>query len=192
MLFSGKTSPYLPIAQKLGLEYQANADKAFSLAWAVLPELQKSGRARHVMFGPVQDHDLTIFQSSYTVQTGQAPIQVSHAVYSVPVPGWPDMHITRFRRGWLYAFFYRKARRERVLTGDGLFDGRRVVKCADPGFAQVLLTQDLRSFLLEKDSVAWRVVGERLCLIYRGNLRADRIEESIQRLYGFVQCVPNL
>jgi hypothetical protein len=48
----------------------------------------------------------------------------------------------------------------------------------------------MQAFMLTKIRVRWRIGSGRVCLIYPGTLKPDRIEASLQRMRGFWSRVP--
>lgn len=175
-------------AQELGLSYEPKADKSFRDAWAVLPEIVKSGSVKHLIVGQVDKRELTAFEHTRMVMVGNVPMVIAHCVYSTPAEGWPDLHVTR--RGWFSRWRFNAGKRSGLLIGDEKFDAQRQVKSDSEEFARWLLGPDLRVLLLEDDSAAWRVVGQQLCLIYKHKMRAEQIQASIYRLQRFWSALP--
>lgn len=181
------------LVTELGFEYTKKADDNFRDAWAVLPEVKSKGTVSHLLVGDVDGREVSIFQ--HTRQEGMmmigstpAPNIVTFSVYSNSAIGWPEIHITR--RGWASRRRLRRGKPDGILTGDESFDQRRKVETTDERFVRTLLQPAMREFLLEKNNVAWRVVGERLCLIYTGGLRFGKVRASLDRLRRFWAQVP--
>jgi len=181
------------LQQEYGLHYTAKTDDAYRDAWSVLPEVEKRGSVTHLFVGEVDGREICIFQHSRQegitmIGTTPAPRIVSFSVYSTPAPGWPDFSITP--RGWWSRRAVRRGTYEGFLTGDEAFDERWEVQTDDPEFVRTLLTPAMREFLRTKHDVRWRVVGERLCMIYAGCLAFSHIAGSIERLRRFWSLVP--
>jgi hypothetical protein len=176
------------MAAELGLNYQRKADRSFRDAWSVVPEVKKAGTIKHVMAGRVGGLDVTVFQHSYVVFAGQAPVVITHSIYSTPAPGWPNINVAR--RGWFSRWALKRGRCAELLTGDNSFDTERVVRTADHEFAAWLLGPEMRALLLEDDRVTWQIVEQQLCLVYRGALKPEKIRVSVDRLRRFWAAVP--
>ena len=176
-------------AESLGMAYQKSADGEFRKAWHALPDTPKHGKTQHVLFGIVRDVEVTAFQHTTTTMAGSTPIVIVKSVYSCPVPGWPDLEIRR--RGALGRWMFGFGTAGGVRTGDVRFDREWQATSEDRRFLEELLSSDrLRAFITGKQSVKWRVVKGRLCLIYQGSLRGDRVGTSIDRLLGFLEATP--
>jgi hypothetical protein len=175
-------------AAGLGLTYQRKADNQFGKAWKVLPEIKNGGSIGHLMVGQVSGVDVTAFQNTFVLMVSNAPIIIRHCVYATPAPGWPDLRVTR--RGWFSRWRFKRGARTGLLTGDERFDARREVKCEDQTFARWLLGEDMRRLMLEADEVTWRIIGEQLCLVYKGGMRPEGLVMSVDRLVRFWSAVP--
>lgn len=178
------------LADQMGLGYEPVADDAFRDAWSVLPEIQKAGRARHVVAGPAYGIELTAFEHVRFTMAGNQPQIITHSVYSMPAAGWPDLQVTprigRSRRQ------FKKGKREGLLIGEDGFDEQREVKAKDAAFARWLLAPEMRKLMLEEKGAKWYVVGEQLCLVYPQPLSAERIRKSVDRLRRFWSAVPTV
>ncbi len=55
------------------------------------------------------------------------------------------------------------------------------VKASDEDFALMLLSPMMQQFLVEKTNVTWHLNQGRVCLVYNGSLKFDRLEASVRR-----------
>lgn len=180
-----------PLIERYGLVPYADSKREYAKAWSVLPEIPKNGKIKRMYVGELDGRELTLFEHQFTTMAGQTPIQVSHTVYSVPAPGWPELGVTP--RHWLAKLFWRPGgRRPRgsIQTGDHAFDRDWAVRTEHEELVTLLLDDGLRAHIASKPGVRWRIVGERLCLIYTGRLRNDLAEASIDRLRQFLALTP--
>ena len=177
-----KTTP-LTIANELGLSYLAEGDKAFKSAWALIPEVSRSGKVEHVIFGTRDGVEVTAFQHTMMIQTGQAPITVIRSIYSCETPMLPKTVIRR--RTIIGRLVKSMGLWKGLLTGDARFDRHFRVDSEDEAFARALLNDPMRAHILRKHNVTWRLQDARLCLIYNGKMRAERIGASFERLLEF-------
>ncbi|MEQ9617293.1 MAG: hypothetical protein RLN60_04585 [Phycisphaerales bacterium] len=170
-------------AQQLGMGYLPAGDKDFRAAWATLPEVSKSGKIKHIIFGVRDGVEATGFQHQVTMHTGQAPIVVFRSIYSCEIPTVPETHIATRN------LFQRAARKlglaRGIETTDSRFDRFWSVKSQDERFAIDLLNERLRAHITHKRGVTWRLMNGRLCLIYGGSMKADRVGSSLERLLAF-------
>lgn len=181
------------MAQRRGWLFTERAEKELATAWSFLPEVPRNGKMGPLIYADVEadgpgspPREVTIFQHTYTTMVGSTPSQVAHSVYSLDAgPEWPDLSIHRRHRGLVGLLSNWRFTGRAVPTGDERFDERRFVLCRDEAFVRRLLTPELREHVLSKDGVMWRISHGRLCLIYRGRLRADRMERSVWRLVEF-------
>lgn len=177
-----KTTP-LTSAHELGLHYLAEGDKEFKAAWALIPEVSRSGKVEHVMFGTREGVEVTAFQHTMMVQTGQAPITVIRSIFSCETPVLPR---TVIRRRTIFGrLFKAMGLWKGLLTGDARFDLHFRVDSEDEAFARALLNDPLRAHILRKHDVTWRLQDARLCLIYSGKMRGERVPASFERLLEF-------
>lgn len=115
---------------------------------------------------------------------GMIPMpSVYELFYVYPAPNWPKVRI-RARRG-LGRLFYRFGRRKGLVLDNDQFNASFRVDCADEDFAILLLNPELQAFLLEKTNVDWSAGHGAIKLFYRGQLRKNRVDQSLQRLRRF-------
>ena len=165
------------IVAGLGLSYLAEGDKAFKTAWSCIPEISKSGKIQHVMYGERDGVEMTGFQYTMVMHTGQAPIVVNKAVYSCEIPAVPRTVIRRM--AFFTRFFRWLGLVKSISTGDSRFDRVFRIDSADESFARSLLSDRLRAHILDKATVTWRLQDGRLILIYAGRMRASRVGASM-------------
>lgn len=108
---------------------------------------------------------------------------VVEVFYVLPAPDWPKVRI-RARRG-LGRLLYRFGRRPGLMLDDDRFNAAFRVESEDDDFAISLLRPELQSFLLEKRNVDWSAGRGAIKLWYRGRLRMDRVDRSLERLGRF-------
>jgi len=175
-------------AHSLGFGYERKAGAEFRKAWSVMPEVAKSGKIRHVIFGESNGIEVTGFETRHTIHTGQVPITVVRTVYSCSIASCPSLSLSR--RGFIRELFYKLGWFKGVTTGDSAFDLKWRVRCKDEEFVRELLTDAARAHIRTKISVSWRLDAGRLCLSYAGTMRGDRIGASIERLLAFHSLLP--
>ncbi len=103
--------------------------------------------------------------------------------YVLPAPNWPKVRI-RARRG-LGRLFYRFGRRTGLMLDDERFNAAFRVDSEDDDFAFLLLSPELQAFLLEKTNVDWSAGRGAIKLFYRGRVRRNRVDRSLERLRRF-------
>ncbi len=108
---------------------------------------------------------------------------VIETFYVLPAPEWPKVRI-RARRG-LARLFYRFGRRTGLVLDDERFNAAFRVDSEDDDFAILLLSPELQAFLLEKTNVDWSAGHGAIKLFYRGGLRRNRVDRSLERLRRF-------
>ena len=64
------------------------------------------------------------------------------------------------------------------------------VRTDDEDFAVTLLSPEVQAHLLTKRRVRWYLGYGRLCLIYQGALRPDRVVASAERLARMMALIP--
>ena len=175
-------------AERLGLSYTAVAYKEFRDRFRDLPEVPAKARIKHVLEGELDGRALVVFESSYMIHTGQITIPVANTVYAVASPAWPLTHITP--RGLLSRLYVGLGAGSGLRLENPQFNARLAVKTDDEDFAIALLGPDMQAFMLAKTRVRWRVGRGRVCLIYSGTLKSDRIAASLERMRGFWTWVP--
>jgi hypothetical protein len=178
------------LARQMGLGYDPTADNAFRDDWAVLPEIKKAGRVRHLLSGPANGFELTIFEHQRFTMAGNTPTILTYAVYATAATGFPDLHVKP--RGWSSRQQLKKGKGKGVLIGDKVFDEKREVECKDADFVRWLLTLEMRALMAEDPKATWHVVGQQLCLVYNAGVSADSIRKSIDRLKRFWAAAPRL
>lgn len=140
-----------------------------------------------VMTGLLDGEVVEIFQRSAVTLNpalGMLPMQAAtEVVYVVAGPDWPKVRI-RARRGFA-RFAYRWGRRPGLMLHDERFNAAFRIYCDDAEFPSLLLNPGLQSFLLEKTTVDWSAGGGAIKLFYRGRLRKNRVDRSIERLGKF-------
>ena len=175
-------------AQQLGLTYRGKGDKDFRARFTILAAVPRGASIRHIYEGSLDGRPIEVFQSSYMVSTGQTMVQVSHTIYAVEAPEWPAMQIAA--RNWFGRMLRKLGRPTGLELDDPEFNRRFRLKTDDEDFAIALLSPEMQAFMLSKTSVKWRIASGRLCMIYSGTLKADRMEASLQRLRRFWELVP--
>ncbi len=175
-------------ARRLDLGYAAKGDKEFRGRFADLPEIPRGATIKHVMPGRVGDRPVVVFEVSYMIHTGQAPIMIAHTVYAAESPQWPVTHITP--RNILGRLMVTLGRQPGLAMENVEFNRRFNVRTHDEEFAIALLSPEMQEFILSKRSARWRICPGRLCLIYRGSVKFDRMETSLQRMDRFWELVP--
>lgn len=181
------------LAEKLGGTYVKSPADQFITAFHGLPGVPRTANAKHVLRGTLEapghpPRPFIAFQSTYLLNTGQAALPVSNSVYVVEAPDWPIVEISprstvskvirRFRPG-----------RELVLE-NSYFNRTFKVFSPDEDFGLVLLSPQMQFFLVGKPDVRWRIGGGRVALIYKGGLKLNRVEESLERMRNFWAQVP--
>ena len=71
------------------------------------------------------------------------------------------------------------------MLDDERFNAAFRVDSEDDDFAFLMLNTDLQSFLLKKTNVDWSAGRGALKLFYRGRLRRNRVDRSLERLRRF-------
>ncbi len=183
-----KTASHELDAERLGLTYRGKGDKEFRSRFSFLVAVPRGASIRHVYEGLLDGRPIEVFQSSYMVSTGQTMVQVSHTIYAVEAPAWPATQIAA--RNWFGRLIHKLGRPRGLELDDPEFNRRFRLKTDDEDFAIALLSPDMQAFMLSKTSVKWRITPGRLCMIYNGTLKADRLEASLQRLQRFWALVP--
>ena len=176
-------------AARLGLTYRKSAPDGFHRAFGPLPGIPRGGSVRHILTGSLAGRALTVFQHSYVIHTGQAPVPVYHTVYVTNAPDWPGLTVAP--RRLVGRLLYRLGRRPDVLLENETFNALRKVKADDPDFALTVLHPDMQTFLIEKSSTTWRIHAGCVALIYGGSLKFDRMDASLDRLRTFWTLVPD-
>jgi len=185
---SRKTASRELDAQKLGLSYRGKGDKEYRARFNFLVAVPRGATIRHIHEGSLDGRPIEIFQSSYMVSAGQTMVQVSHTIYAVEAPAWPATQIAA--RNWFGRLVRKLGRPTGLELDDPEFNRRLRLKTDDEDFAIALLSPQMQSFMLSKTTVKWRIASGKLCMLYNGTLKADRMEASLQRLRRFWELVP--
>lgn len=109
---------------------------------------------------------------------------VIETFYVYPAPDWPKVRI-RARRGFARLSYRLGLRRPGLLLDDDRFNAAFRVDSEDDDFAVLLLSPELQAFLLEKTNVDWSAGRGAIKLFYRGHLRKNRVDQSLDRLRRF-------
>jgi len=183
-----RKTPAEDAARRLGLRYEAKGDADLTERFEPLPRIPRSGSIRHVLTGELAGREMTAFQHTYMVHTGQAPITVHHTVYTIEAPPWPRLTVSPRN------LLMKVLRRLRIGGGPALdieaFNAAFKVSSRDMDFALTLLSPELQTFMLENRSIVWEIHPGLVAMIYGGRLRPDRMEESLSRLERFFSHVP--
>ncbi|MCZ6834851.1 MAG: DUF3137 domain-containing protein [Planctomycetota bacterium] len=180
---AGKLSGRATQAAALGFSYESQGTTEFRRRFNYLPGIPDSGKIKHVMHGVVANREAVVFEHMYMVYNGSTMMPMSHTVYSTISPDWP--HTTISSRGLLSRMIHRLGFNAGLEMENEDFNRRFKVKTNDEDFALMLLTPSMQQFLVEKPNVTWQLTRGRVCLIYGGGLRFDRLERSLQRLETF-------
>lgn len=179
------------VATSLGLEYTEKADAGFGATIKGIPRISWKATNQHVIRGWVAERAFMAFENYYMVYTGHATIPVHHTVLTLGAPGdWGTVQVVP--RNAMSRFTHRLGVGRGLQLDSDQFNSTFKVDTDNESFAIVLLSQAMQAFLLEKPSVAWRVEPGRISLVYRGKMRADRLEQAMQRLAQFWAHVPDV
>lgn len=171
------------VAQRHGLRYRARGDKDFVGRYRDLRQVPRGASIRSIFEGDLDGRALTAFQVTYQVYTGQGTFPVSHTVYATDAPSWP--HTLVRPRGWMGRLARRLGRRSGLELESAEFNLYFKVTTGDEGFAIALMSPAMQAFMLVKTNVRWRIDPGRVCLIYGGALKLDRMDASLERLRRF-------
>ncbi|MEE9128945.1 MAG: hypothetical protein V3T84_02935 [Phycisphaerales bacterium] len=176
-------------AANFGLSYLAKADKSFRSEFGELPELPRNAAVKHVMTGDLDGRPITVFESSYMINTGQTVMQVAYTVYAVEAADWPSTHITP--RNWFGRMALRLGRQPGFMLENAQFISRFKVRTENEDFAIALLSPEMQAFMLQKMNVRWRIKDGRVCLCYSGTLKPQRMAAALERMRQFWSLVPD-
>jgi hypothetical protein len=176
------------LCARLGLAHVKSPGKKFLDEYRGLPGVTRSASPRHLFTGSLDGRGLTIFQATYHVYTGQATVPVTHSYFVTDAPDWPQLNVLP-RRGLRRLLHTLGWSRGQELEHPR-FNATFRVETGDEEFSLTLLSPAMQEFMLMKPEVRWCIRPHRLCLIYRGTLRLDRIERSLERIRGFWSRVP--
>jgi len=170
------------------LDFDHEPPRDFHREFTFLPEIGKSGKTNRLARGSIADREALFFERSYTQSTGQSTVTIYHCVYSAEAPNWPELSVTP--RNPFSKFLRTLGRRKGLLLDDPDFNHAFVVKCEDEPFAVTLLTPEMQRFMLGNTATIWRITHNRVFLIYKGQLKLDRMPTSVDRLKRFWSFVP--
>jgi hypothetical protein len=174
-------------AGRLGLTYMARGDKAFRQRFAHLPQVPRGAKIKHVMAGHLDGRPAVLFEATYMIWTGNMVLPVAHTIYTVDCPAWPTTHIKP--RNPFGRLAVKLGRQPRLAMENPAFNVRFKVKTDNDDFAIALLSPEMQEFMLTKTTVSWRIVANRVCLVYSGTLKSNRMESSLQRLRRFWELI---
>ena len=174
-------------AERLGLSYTARGDKAFCQQFARLPQVPRGAKIKHVMAGHLDGRPAVLFEATYMIWTGNMVVPVAHTIYTVDCPAWPTTHVKP--RTPVGRLAVKLGRQPRLAMENPAFNLRFKVKTDDDDFAIALLSPEMQEFMLTKTTVSWRIVANRVCLIYSGTLKSNRMESSLQRMRRFWELI---
>ena len=135
---------------------------------------------------PVEIYERTAMMPNPALNMIPMPMVVE-TFYVLPAPDWPKVRI-RARRG-LARLLYRFGRRTGLVLDDERFNAAFRVDSEDDDFAILLLGPKLQAFLLEKTNVDWSAGRGAIKLFYRGGLRRNRVDRSLERLRRFRELI---
>jgi len=174
-------------AGRLGFAYTARGDKAFRERFAHLPEVPRSATVKHVMAGDLDGRPALFFEATYMVFTGQMVVPIAHTIYTVESPAWPTTHVKP--RNLFGRLAVKLGRQPRLAMENPAFNLNIKLTTDDDDFAIALLSPEMQEFMLTKSSATWRLVANRVCLIYAGTLKSARMESSLQRMLRFWELI---
>jgi hypothetical protein len=163
-------------------------DPKLHQAFGPLPRIPRGGRVQLVLRGELDGREITCFQHLYVVSTGQTTVPVQNTVIVAAAPQWPTVTIRP--RGALGAMFLRVGLARGMRLEDDSFNRAFKVSADNEDFALTLISPEMQRFLLEKPALVWRVNPGHVAMIYRGQLRFDRLDGSLERMRSFWSLVP--
>lgn len=182
-------------ARAMGLAYLARADKAFVKAWSIVKPLSKGGTASHVVYGTLPSGlELTAFEHQYAVSTGNSVHVVTHAVFACETADWPEVSLKR--RGAVSKWFQDLMNRgETDLDEDGEadtgFSRNWVVRAEDAGFAEQLLTAELRAVMDAGEKTPWWwFTGGKMAVLVAGKLDEKTLSAGVGLLESAWAALP--
>ena len=182
-----RSSSVAQAAERLGFAYAEKGDAAFKESFRYLGGVPAGATIRHVMTGELDGRRTIVFESSYMIHTGQAPIPITHTIYCAEAPDWPLTKVTP--RNFLGQLTLKLFKPSGLVLDDPEFTRRFKVRADHEDFAITLLSPEMQAFMLTKRNVRWHIGYGRVCLVYSGGLKPDRIEASRERLRGFLAYV---
>lgn len=187
---SGRATRAREIAEQIGLTYEARGPKSLRKDFRHLPQIKGHGQVKHVLRGTICDRPLVGFEYSYLVSAGQVMVTMAYAIYALDAPDhWPRLRISR--SNYFTRLFSRLGFGRQLSLESSRFNATMRVRTDDEDFAIAILSPEMQSFLAEKPTVSWHLGHGRLCLIYHGHLRMQRVEASIDRLQRFWSLLPD-
>jgi hypothetical protein len=163
-------------------------DPKLHQAFGPLPRIPRGGRVQLVLRGELDGRELTCFQHLYVVSTGQTTVPVQNTAIVTEAPQWPTVTIRP--RGALNAMLLRFGLARGMRLEDDSFNRAFKVSADNEDFALTLIPPEMQRFLIEKPTLVWRVNPGHVAMIYRGQLRFDRLDGSIERMRTFWSLVP--
>jgi len=125
-----------------------------------------------------------IYERSQMVWVGSFMIpSVTECYFSISTPNWPKIQI-RARRG-IAKWWFKRGNQSGIMLDNEQFNELFKVTAKDEGFAIMLLSPELQSYILSKPTVDWSTSKGTLKLWYRGRLKKKRVGRAIERLMGF-------
>jgi len=190
-----KRAELMAAADRLGLAYLPKGDKAFVKAWSVVKPLSKSGSASHVVYGTLPSGlMLTAFEHQYAVSTGKSVHVVTHAVFAVETPDWPQ--VTLQRRGMVSKWFLDLIGRTE-LDDDQDADGppglarTRAVTPEDAAFADHLLSAPGRAVIDGAEKAPWWwFAGGKMTVLIGSALSPDVLDRGVALVEEAVHALP--
>jgi hypothetical protein len=177
------------VARALGLTYRAAGRRPDLAGFGALPGIPDRGQISHLMRGTLRDRPLAVYSHALMVQTGYATVPVQHTVILCGAPDWPTVRIAP--RNALSRLMLRMGRARGVLLDRADFNRTFGVRTDAPDFAVALLGPELQGHLVDHSGVTWHIQPGVVAMVYRGALRADRLEAALERLRRFWALVPD-
>lgn len=154
-------------------------------------EGRSNARALHVLCTQVRGHRVLAFEYTYSSGPAGRPVEtVSHTytVVTVTVPGdTPVVEVRPVKESGVVP-----GRGRRVHTGEERFDEVFRVWTTDPLFAETVLGEEVRAWLVEHPagSVPFRLAGSHLVSWERGRLEAEAVRTRALAVVELLECVP--
>ncbi len=195
-----KQAEFKAAIEAMGLALQPKGDKAFAKAWSIVKPLTKGGTVTNIVFGPLGSGlALTAFKHLYMVSTGKSTHVVQHAVIAVDTPAWPKVEISRRNSlvKWVRGMMG-KGKPDPAAPPPNMeesaraaFDRDWIVNADDPGFADLLLTSQVREALAADEKVsAWWFVGGKMVALRQSDLTAEVLSLGIAQIERVWDAIP--